>query len=86
MSPLIGSAIYTSNILEKYGKYKREKDTHSNLLHLLTLLPPHQENMIYTRHFHLGKGKIGKGINQLADWIEKHSQIKNRWLYWSLLG
>ena len=24
----------------------------------------------------MGKGKIGKGINQLADWIEKHSQIK----------
>ena len=41
-------------------KIQKRKDTHSNLLHLLTLLPPHQENMIYTRHFHWEKAKLGK--------------------------
>ena len=62
MSPLIGSAIYTSNILEeKIWKIQKRKDTHSNLLHLLTLTAtPIQENMIYTRHFQWEKAKLGK--------------------------
>ena len=60
----------------KIWKIQKRKNTHSNLLHPTnSTATPSGEYDIYPA-FPLGKGKIGKGINQLADWIEKHSQIK----------
>ncbi len=55
----------------------KEKKTHRAIYcaYQLYCHPPSGEYDIYPA-FPLGKGKIGKGINQLADWIEKHSQLK----------
>ena len=75
MSPLIGSAIYTSNILENMENTKEKRHTQQFIAPTNSTATPSGEYDIYPA-FPLGKGKIGKGINQLADWIEKHSQIK----------
>lgn len=75
MSPLIGSAIYTSNILENMENTKEKRHTQQFIAPTNSTATSSGEYDIYPA-FPLGKGKIGKGINQLADWIEKHSQIK----------
>ena len=75
MSPLIGSAIYTSNILENMENTKEKRHTQQFIAPTNSTATPSGEYDIYPA-FPLGNGKIGKGINQLADWIEKHSQIK----------
>ena len=75
MSPLIGSAIYTSNILKNMENTKEKRHTEQFIAPINSTVTPSGEYDIYPA-FPLGKGKIGKGINQLADWIEKHSQIK----------
>ena len=75
ISPLIGSAIHTSIILENMENIKEKRHTEQFIAPTNSTPTSSGEYDIYPA-FPLGKSKIEKGINQLANWIEKHSQIK----------
>lgn len=74
-SPLIGSAIHTHNILDDMKTTKEKRLTEQLMAPTDSIPTPSGDYDIYPA-FPLGKGKIKKGINQLANWIEKCSQVK----------
>ena len=59
MSPLIGSAIYTSNILENMENTKEKRHTQQFIAPTNSTATPSGEYDIY-RHFHWEKAKLGK--------------------------
>ena len=59
MSPLIGSAIYTSNILENMENTKEKRHTQQFIAPTNSTATPSGEYDI-TRHFHWEKAKLGK--------------------------